>query len=91
MSLSTFTAFLPEWVLLGGALIYNAVRGRRRLWPPLAIGVWVVALIIFLAIVPAVPITPIRLFRVWRTAAAAPGSITPSTGISRSARRASSA
>ncbi len=39
--------------LLGGALIYNAVRGRRRLWPPLAIGVWIVALIVFLAIVPA--------------------------------------
>ncbi len=40
--------------LLGGALIYNAVRGRRKLWPPLAIGVWVVALIVLLAIVPAI-------------------------------------
>ena len=40
--------------LLGAALIYNAVRGRRKLWPPLAIGVWVVALIVLLAIVPAI-------------------------------------
>ena len=41
-------------ILLGIALIYNAVRGRRKFWPPIAIGVWVVALIIFMAIVPAV-------------------------------------
>jgi uncharacterized membrane protein (UPF0182 family) len=40
--------------LLGGALIYNAVRGRRKLWPPLAIGVWIAALIVLLAIVPAI-------------------------------------
>ena len=40
--------------LLGAALIYNAVRGRRKLWPPAAIGVWIAALIVFLAIVPAV-------------------------------------
>jgi uncharacterized membrane protein (UPF0182 family) len=40
--------------LIGGALIYNAVRGRRKLWPPLAVGVWIVALIVLLAIVPAV-------------------------------------
>lgn len=39
--------------LLGVALIYNAVRPRRTLWPPIAIGVWVAALIVFLAIVPA--------------------------------------
>ena len=41
-------------ILLGIALIYNAVRGRRKFWPPIAIGAWVAALIIFLAIVPAV-------------------------------------
>ena len=41
-------------LLLGAALIYNAVRGRRKFWPPLAIGAWIVALIVFLAIVPAV-------------------------------------
>ena len=40
--------------LIGAALIYNAVRGRRRLWPPLAIGGWIVALIVLLGIVPAV-------------------------------------
>jgi len=41
-------------LLLGAALIYNAVRGRRKFWPPLAIGAWIVALIVLLAIVPAV-------------------------------------
>ena len=41
-------------LLLGAALIYNAVRGRRRLWPPIAIGAWIVALIVLLAIVPAI-------------------------------------
>jgi len=41
-------------LLLGAALVYNAVRGRRILWPPIAIGVWIVALIIFMGIVPAV-------------------------------------
>jgi uncharacterized membrane protein (UPF0182 family) len=41
-------------LLLGAALIYNAVRGRRKLWPPLAIGIWVASLIVFLAIVPAI-------------------------------------
>ena len=40
-------------VVVGIALIYNAVRGRRLLWPPIAIGVWIVALILFLGIVPA--------------------------------------
>ncbi len=40
--------------LFGGALVYNAVRGRRKLWPPLAIGGWIVALIVLLAIVPAI-------------------------------------
>jgi uncharacterized membrane protein (UPF0182 family) len=40
--------------LLGLALIYNAFRGRRKFWPPLAIGAWVVALIVFLAIVPSI-------------------------------------
>ena len=40
--------------LLGAALIYNAVRGRRRLWPPIAIGGWIVALIVLLGIVPAI-------------------------------------
>jgi uncharacterized membrane protein (UPF0182 family) len=40
--------------LIGAALIYNAVRGRRRLWPPLAIGGWIVALILLLGIVPAI-------------------------------------
>jgi uncharacterized membrane protein (UPF0182 family) len=55
--------------LLGGALIYNAVRGRRRLWPPLAIGVWIVALIVFLAIVPAV----------WQALAVNPNQLTKET------------
>jgi uncharacterized membrane protein (UPF0182 family) len=41
-------------IVLGVALIYNAVRGRRLAWPPIAIGVWVVALIVFMGIVPAV-------------------------------------
>ncbi|MCL4465055.1 MAG: UPF0182 family protein [Chloroflexi bacterium] len=41
-------------LLLGAALIYNAVRGRRKLWPPIAIGAWIGALIVLLAIVPAV-------------------------------------
>ena len=40
-------------LLLGVALIYNAVRGRRLLWPPIAIGAWIVALIVLLGIVPA--------------------------------------
>ncbi len=40
-------------VVVGIVLMYNAVRGRRLLWPPLAIGVWIVALIVFLGIVPA--------------------------------------
>ena len=40
--------------LLGAALIYNAVRGRRPLWPPIAVGGWIVALIVFLGIVPAI-------------------------------------
>jgi uncharacterized protein len=40
--------------LIGAALIYNAVRGRRRLWPPIAIGGWIVALILLLGIVPAI-------------------------------------
>jgi uncharacterized membrane protein (UPF0182 family) len=40
--------------LLGVALIYNAFRGRRRLWPPIAVGGWIVALIVLLGIVPAV-------------------------------------
>jgi uncharacterized membrane protein (UPF0182 family) len=39
---------------LGAALIYNAVRGRRKLWPPLAVGVWLASLIIFLGIIPAI-------------------------------------
>ena len=39
---------------LGAALIYNAVRPRRMLWPLIAVGVWLVALIVFLGIVPAV-------------------------------------
>ena len=40
-------------LLLGAALIYNAVRGRRLLWPPIALGAWIVALIVLLGIVPA--------------------------------------
>ena len=40
--------------LIGAALIYNAVRGRRKRWPLLAIGTWIVALIVLLAIVPAI-------------------------------------
>jgi len=40
-------------LLLGVALFYNAVRGRRKLWPPIAIGAWIVALVVLLAIVPA--------------------------------------
>ena len=40
-------------LLLGIALIYNAVRGRRLLWPPIALGGWIVSLIVLLAIVPA--------------------------------------
>ena len=39
---------------LGAALIYNAARGRRRSWPPLAVGAWLVAVIVLLGIVPAV-------------------------------------
>ena len=41
-------------LLIGLALIYNAARGRRRLWPPIALGAWIVALIVLLGIVPAV-------------------------------------
>jgi uncharacterized membrane protein (UPF0182 family) len=41
-------------LLLGAALIYNAVRGRRLLWPPIALGAWIVALIVLLGIVPAI-------------------------------------
>jgi uncharacterized protein len=55
--------------LLGAALIYNAVRGRRRLWPPLAIGVWIVALIVLLAIVPAI----------WQALAVNPNQLTKET------------
>ena len=55
--------------LLGGALIYNAVRGRRKLWPPLAIGVWIVALIVLLAIVPAI----------WQALAVNPNQLTKET------------
>ena len=40
--------------VLGAALIYNAVRRRRPWWPAVAVGVWLVALIVFLGIVPAV-------------------------------------
>ena len=40
-------------LLIGAALIYNAVRGRRKFWPPIAIGAWIAALIVLLAIVPA--------------------------------------
>ena len=40
-------------VALGIALIYNAVRGRRLRWPPIALGVWIAALIVLLGIVPA--------------------------------------
>jgi len=39
---------------LGVALVVNALRGRRQWWPPAAIGVWVVALVVLLGIVPAV-------------------------------------
>jgi uncharacterized membrane protein (UPF0182 family) len=46
-------ALMALALLLGAALIYNAVRGRRKLWPPIAIGAWIVALIVLLAIVPA--------------------------------------
>jgi uncharacterized protein len=55
--------------LLGGALIYNAVRGRRKLWPPLAVGVWIVALIVLLAIVPAI----------WQALAVNPNQLTKET------------
>ncbi len=55
--------------LLGAALIYNAVRGRRRLWPPLAIGVWIAALIVLLAIVPAI----------WQALAVNPNQLTKET------------
>jgi uncharacterized membrane protein (UPF0182 family) len=41
-------------LLLGAGLIYNAVRGRRRLWPPVAVGGWIVALIVLLGIVPVI-------------------------------------
>ena len=56
-------------LLLGAALIYNAVRGRRRLWPPIAIGVWIVSLIVLLAIVPAV----------WQALAVNPNQLTKET------------
>jgi uncharacterized protein len=39
---------------LGAALVYNAVKGRRRLWLPLAVGVWLAAVIVLLGIVPAI-------------------------------------
>ena len=55
--------------LIGAALIYNAVRGRRKLWPPLAIGVWVVALLVLLAIVPAI----------WQALAVNPNQLTKET------------
>ena len=56
-------------LLLGAALIYNAVRGRRKLWPPMAIGAWIVALIVLLAIVPAV----------WQGLAVSPNQLTKET------------
>ena len=40
-------------VALAGALVYNAVRRRSLRWPALAFGVWLAALIVLLAIVPA--------------------------------------
>ena len=46
-------ALMALALLLGAALILNAVWRRRKLWPPLAIGAWIVALIVLLAIVPA--------------------------------------
>jgi uncharacterized protein len=55
--------------LLGAALIYNAVRGRRKWWPPLAVGAWVVALIVFLAIVPAI----------WQALSVSPNQLTKET------------
>ena len=56
-------------LLLGAALIYNAVRGRRRLWPPLALGVWIAALVVLLGIVPAV----------WQSLAVNPNQLTKET------------
>jgi uncharacterized protein len=41
-------------VVLAGALVYNAVRRRRRWWPAAAVGIWLVAVIVLLGIVPAV-------------------------------------
>jgi uncharacterized protein len=41
-------------ILLGIALIYNAVRGRRIRWLPIALGTWLAAVIVLLGIVPAV-------------------------------------
>ena len=40
--------------VLGGLLVYNAVRRRRSWWPVGAFGIWLVALIVLLGIVPAV-------------------------------------
>ncbi len=40
--------------VLGGLLVYNAVRRRRPWWPVGAFGIWLVALIVLLGIVPAV-------------------------------------
>ncbi len=40
--------------VLGGALVYNAVRRRRSWWPVAAFGIWLAALIVLLGIVPAV-------------------------------------
>ena len=52
---------------LGAALVYNAARVRRRLWLPLAVGVWLGAVILLLGIVPAVwqalVVTPNQLAR----------------------------
>jgi uncharacterized membrane protein (UPF0182 family) len=56
-------------LLLGAALIYNAVRGRRKLWPPMAVGAWIVALIVLLAIVPAV----------WQSLSVNPNQLTKET------------
>jgi hypothetical protein len=40
-------------IALGAGLLYNAVRGRRTHWLPLAVGVWLGTVILLLGVVPA--------------------------------------
>ncbi len=39
---------------LGAALIYNAVRRRRKIWLPAAMGIWLASVVVLLILVPAV-------------------------------------